>query len=322
MEAEGQTYRDRIQSADRNTPEQQVDQDRFRPYIEEELQQQKRWRIPFGGLIALFVGTLFLAVVAYWVLEQIFDSASAPPSKGDLFEGVSAIFSALALGGVIYTVFLQSKELMLQRQELRETREELKGQRLAAEQQANLIRTQRFENTFFSLLERLSSDVQALQADNLGHDFDGRKTFHLFYEHFRGAYLSVNENAVDKDSQDFLDQLYQKFYKEQESGLGHYFRLLYNIVKFVDNSSESDKKFYINILRAQLSSNELLLLFYNGLSAYGDKFKPLIEKYGLLENVPEEKLLNTGHKKQYAESAFGDQPKTQGTEASSTSTGN
>jgi len=86
-----------------------------------------------------------------------------------------------------------------------------------------------------------------------------------------------------------VDDSYQKFYSKHANDLGHYFRALYHLIKFVDESDFVDKsdiegrRRYTSIARAQLSIHELGLLFYNGVSSYGDKFKPLIEKYGLLE---------------------------------------
>lgn len=76
--------------------------------------------------------------------------------------------------------------------------------------------------------------------------------------------------------------------------LDHYFRYLYRIIKFVDEAQflESKTKYidqrykYLCILRATLSPYELVFLFYNGLSYNGNKdFKPLIEKYSLLNNL-------------------------------------
>ncbi len=78
----------------------------------------------------------------------------------------------------------------------------------------------------------------------------------------------------------------------------HYFRHLYQIVKFIDNSKFLDKSDeieerykYTSILRATLSPYELIWLFYNCISLYGNqKFKPLIEKYSLLKNIREDLL--------------------------------
>ncbi len=44
---------------------------------------------------------------------------------GDMFGGLNAFFSSLAFLGIIYTIWLQKKELGLQREELRMTRDEL-----------------------------------------------------------------------------------------------------------------------------------------------------------------------------------------------------
>ena len=63
---------------------------------------------------------------------------------------------------------------------------------------------------------------------------------------------------------------------------------------------------YICILRAQLSDYELGLLCYNCLSDNGrDKFKPLIEKYALFNNL-RDKVLNNPNTERllYANGAY------------------
>ena len=63
---------------------------------------------------------------------------------------------------------------------------------------------------------------------------------------------------------------------------------------------------YTNLIRAQLSSYELALLFYNCLGDIGrEKFKSLVEEYALLQNMPDEILLDVSHKELYDERAFG-----------------
>lgn len=84
--------------------------------------------------------------------------------------------------------------------------------------------------------------------------------------------------------------------------LDHYFRYLYRIMRFVDEadfleSSSSDitvRYKYMGILRATLSPYELVFLFYNDLSKYGnEKVKPLIEKYSFFKSLRRELLANT-----------------------------
>ena len=53
----------------------------------------------------------------------------------------------------------------------------------------------------------------------------------------------------------------------------------------MDESKVAKKKDYTGILRAQLSSYELALLFYNALHPMGAKVKPLVERYAMLENL-------------------------------------
>lgn len=76
--------------------------------------------------------------------------------------------------------------------------------------------------------------------------------------------------------------------------LDSYFRMLYRIIKYVDEShviEDKQKYDYICILRATLSWYELIILFYNGLSENGNKrFKPLAEKYALFNNLRIEEL--------------------------------
>ena len=67
-----------------------------------------------------------------------------------------------------------------------------------------------------------------------------------------------------------------------------------------------NKKNYTNFVRAQLSSHELALLFYNCLSKNGKvKFKTLLEKYSLLKNIDKYLIFNHEHLDEYEKSAFG-----------------
>ena len=75
--------------------------------------------------------------------------------------------------------------------------------------------------------------------------------------------------------------------------LDHYFRHLYRIFKYIDDAdkntiSDEDKYEYAGIVRATLSQYELIMLFYNAFS--NPKFKDIIEKYALLQNLRVELL--------------------------------
>lgn len=63
-----------------------------------------------------------------------------------------------------------------------------------------------------------------------------------------------------------------------EDSFGHYFRHLFLIVKFIASKPESfltyeGKRNYLRILRASLSTNEQIFLYYNWLSDYGKQWE-------------------------------------------------
>lgn len=88
--------------------------------------------------------------------------------------------------------------------------------------------------------------------------------------------------------------------------IGHYFRNIYQILKFVDTSEVENKLFYSNLLRAQLSSDELALLFYNCLSEFGSKkFKPLLERYEFLEHLPTYEHISEEDARRYDPKTYG-----------------
>jgi hypothetical protein len=91
--------------------------------------------------IVLLLIVLWVAFF-YWNLETKLEHRA---QIGDSFGSLNALFSALALAGVVITIILQSRELGLQRDELKETRKEFQIQN-------ETLKIQRFENTFFSLL--------------------------------------------------------------------------------------------------------------------------------------------------------------------------
>jgi hypothetical protein len=123
---------------------------------------------------------------------------------------------------------------------------------------------------------------------------------------FRRLFRYYSQTAKDEVGIENLRQKYAIFYEKYGHEVGHYFRTLYNLVKLVERSTVEDKRFYTNIIRAQLSDQELALLFYNCLSMYGSqKFKPLVEKYALLKNMPPQTLINPEHRNLYSPTAFG-----------------
>lgn len=85
-------------------------------------------------------------------------------------------------------------------------------------------------------------------------------------------------------------QSYEVSYKTFEPYLSHYFRNLYYIMKFVDQSAlvnDTEKEFYAGLVRAQLSQNELHVLMFNSMSeGHGyPKAIFIFDKYKIWKNM-------------------------------------
>ena len=246
-----------------------------------------------------------LVWLAYWYWQT-------PLDKDSPFDRLNTLFSGLAFWGVVYAILLQKSELTLQRRELRLTRSEVRGQKEQLESQNRTLKQQRFENTFFSLLDLFNNVVGSINISRsrmLGDTPDllarGRECFSKFSSEFALQYSIQRTEHNDWGHRTLCVTAYEQFAGSRQAFVGHYFRTLYNIVKFIATSEVENKQTYINILRAQLSSSELTLLFYNCISKYGsEKFKPLVEQFGLLENMDFSCLIDPKHRELFNESAF------------------
>jgi hypothetical protein len=79
-------------------------------------------------------------------------------------------------------------------------------------------------------------------------------------------------------------------FEGHQSRLGHYYRHLYQMVRYVDERTpESHRKYeYMKTVRAQLSTHEQALLLINSLTPVGRNWwrKHLIDRYRLVQNIP------------------------------------
>lgn len=247
------------------------------------------------GIFALIAIILILWLNWYFLHDRIaHDSLNDRGTFGDMFGFSTALFSGLAFAGIILTIWMQKEELSLQRRELSDTREVLKNQANQLEQQSRTLIAQKDENTFFQLLKLHNDIVENIKIDlSPTSSVTGKKALErisavMTHNIVRG----IKGKALDVE---VMCDLYKEQYKINESILGHYFRLLYHIVKFVNFSQLEDKKIYTNIVRAQLSQPELVLIYFNCMSSYGrEKFKPLVEKYALLKAMSFDGLKELG----------------------------
>lgn len=205
-------------------------------------------------------------------------------------------------GGFLGTIFTLISVLLVVRtfrHQQTVTRENLEQQK-----------TQRFNNLFFELLHLYQSEVKDLCGQS--------EIITDIVKVPEKESIKVTKEHVNYDNKDFFDEeklviqrnyknqksyeknrvrsinYYMLFYIENRSKIAAYFRTLYRIYELIDKSeliTESQKKEYSKIMRAQLTESELFFLRYNALTAYGDHFVEYINKYHILKHLPAFELL-------------------------------
>ena len=241
------------------------------------------------GYILLIAGIASLPALlaagcyVYRFGPRLSDDHSRWGEFGDFLGGIlNPTFGFIALLALFYTVYLQTRELQLSTEELRNSVSVLR-------EQSRALDRQNFERTFFELV-RLHHDI-IKDLDFRRDDVvtaSGRDCFRVFCKRFRALY----DEAVETDALQKINTAYGAFHEKYGHEVGHYFRNLYRILRFVHESDATHKTHYTAILRAQLSSSELLLMYYGTLHDVGENLKPLAEAYALFDNLEPRLLYN------------------------------
>lgn len=234
--------------------------------------------------------------LAYFVLVIASGLGANPTGKtwtfetigqfGDAFGPLNTLMAGLAAAGAIGAYFSQ--------------KEELDRIKLEATIDRGLASKRDFEATFFNLIQLFRSTVDDIEVRDLFGE--NRATG-------RDAIQKILESHMGKPSGNIATDRakYEKVYRNNRDDLGHYFRLFYQIVRFINESNMEDKALYIRILRATLSNGEIVILGLNCLHGGGrDKFKPLVEKYALLHNISSSSALAWQFNVGFLSPAFGD----------------
>ena len=279
-----------------------------------------------GGLVILGSSTLlflFKTTVLNFGLEidsNIFDHF------GSFIGGLLGAFFSLA-GVYLLILNLKSQEIDIQKQQIENRFFELiKIHR----ENCNEIKVQDKEGReVFKWLQKefyKCYEIAKSVSDKSENKFSEREIINIAYISFFfgavGEYSSktVKSNlaSVEEKDSSFLKELLTEFENQKEPlkqkgnfpyklfdghqfRLGHYYRHLYQTVKYINEQPNhilnyEAKYQYIKTLRAQLSTQEQVLLFFNSLSKLGKNWEmdnlltengKLITKYNFIKNIPE-----------------------------------
>lgn len=238
------------------------------------------------GFIWIAASSIAVVLVLWGILGWFASTRDDPGKFGDMFGASTALFSGLAFAILIATLHSQREELESQREELALQRDELQETRKVFERQ-------RFESTFFQMVAVFQSVVSALELNTANAPRKGRACFEDMYDRLRSTYF--RSDIVETEDSRRIQEVYERFYLDHDYLLGPYFRVLYNVLRYIDESQLADRKVFANVVRAQLSSFEVALLFYNSLSPHGKGMKNYIESYKLLKHLPDARLIKPTH---------------------------
>lgn len=272
------------------------------------------WRSAFSLLILCAAGGA-IATVAWLLCKRFLRDEDIPfvefkelqviqywGQLGDFFGGVlNPILSFVAILAVLYTIRLQSRELG-------EAREETKIANRTLAKQTEVFERQNFDSVFFRMLEvhaRLLMDVDRSVTQGKHKD----SLFVLICSELSEA---CSFGVLDEDS---LRELAAGYMESRDQVLKHYFRNMYQICKMIDDTrfhripndglgritprmrrrfariNYERKRFYANILRGQLSSQEMQVLFLNCLTPQGLGLKYYVEKFSMLKPLNRDSFL-------------------------------
>lgn len=189
----------------------------------------------------------------------------------------------------------------------------------------------RFETSFYNLLGMLKQ-VQDNVNMNINASLEGgsMKDMSGYYRRFKETYdnhlkndnnlnsietgfsaMNANDATIEQ-CQGLLATEFETFVEQTKCNVGFFFRYIYNAIAFVlENVKDTkDRTLYLNLLQAQLSNEEMGLIFYDAISKYGRnkenylKFRELLDQTNFLENLDANFLLARHHYIFYPHTSF------------------
>jgi len=272
--------------------------------------------------------TIFISFFLYFLKTTKIDlSASIDPnifsSYGSFVGGIVGPFFALA-GVLLLRESLKVQEEAFMTQKIENKFFQLMS--IAKENSEQIrIRDKDGKRIFITLIRELYESYEVVKEFSQEAKLNIEQTINIAYlSFFYGAIGHVSETILknllkSQMNEIFIEKLLLKYKKRREqikkekkfyykvfdghqSRLGHYYRHLYETIKYINNQptqrlSYEAKYQYIKFLRAQLSTQEQLLLLWHSLSDIGKNWEKkwaqvdidqaLITKYNLIKNIPQ-----------------------------------
>ncbi|MCO8250186.1 putative phage abortive infection protein [Comamonas thiooxydans] len=216
----------------------------------------------------IFVVVLFLIyagvlIASTWPITTY--SVDKAGTFGDSFGALTSLFTGLGFAGLLSTIYLQREELRLNRQELQETRSEIRLQ-------SETFHRQRFEDAFYQLLSLYKENLRDLSIrphDSEAVRIFGIEALNFLNAKFEKAWGKQKLKKIPEDEAKRIEYLYilsstiHSIFVRQT----RYVETLLNILALVEDECNSgdQKKDYWRVIASQLTAYEIKYLFYQAM---------------------------------------------------------
>jgi len=212
-----------------------------------------------GFIILLLTLANIFMWSAYFMIKNVYEGNEEKAGQlGDTFGVITSFFSTLTFAGLIYSIFVQRKEMVEQ------------NQINAAQLKTNILiqdstAIQRFETTFFRMVERLEKARERVEInDDLEYKFTGDAAFKIILKNVNDFFY-VDKKPVSYTSQNHAEiaRLYKKG-NQSFTKINHYYKEFENILILIVDSNLPliVRRFYVRVLQTYLTSEEELVLLY------------------------------------------------------------
>ena len=239
--------------------------------MKEEMTFDKSFWKSFGWFLLI---ALVICCLPWLLTRHLWIDFSSTGEIGDTIGGIMGPFIAIAAAGLTFIAFwVQYKANIQQRHD---------------------IAIERFESNLFEMIHIQQEIINGLLIEKVSSDIGpqrGRDVFQYVYE-TADHRIWLGDECKDttlRHALEISDEPKMTISSLRNMWfLDHYYRYLFRIFKYIDDADKNvisdEKKYeYTGIVRATLSQYELIMLFYSAFS--NPKFKNLIEKYALLQNL-------------------------------------
>lgn len=246
------------------------------------------WLFGIGIIIIVFVMAL------NWILALcIGEGWPDKGSFGSMFGASSTFITGLAFIGLLITIILQSKAIKIQQTELINQNEQLYNQGLELKLNRETFEQQKFENTFFTLVEMYRKYYNNLIYEGQHNNFNGISAVNANLNEINRLVISPNNIEKESTERDRINSLYERNYDFTTP----YLIAVKGLFSWINVSEGKNidltffKTFALNLFSENEQIMILIFLHYQGESDLLD----LLFKYNLFGEIKEHDSNNKKH---------------------------